>query len=369
MSRDLPDLIIPGGGSYLLQLPAAAPDAGDVLQVLAVSGGLVTTEWDAVSGGGGGGGVTDHGELTGLADDDHTQYFNTARGDARYSQLGHTHDYSAVYQPLDGELTALAGLTSAANKLPYFTGSGTAALTEFTAAGRALLDDADASAQRTTLGLSAGATAAQASGAEITAGTETGIRTYSPADIVSFVDQHAAGAGVDPTPGHRTGIWYHAYPGISPSTLTLTVNRIYYVPIFLSAATYTKLGIEVTTLASGNARLGIYGNSNGIPGSRLVDGGTVATGTTGEKSVTISQVLNAGWYWLAVICDAAAVVRGDNGASAGGIVRVSLGINNLSDNDTVYYFEAGSGGALPSSAGSLTAQAGATVAPRVGVQC
>lgn len=33
---------------------------------------------------GGGGGVTDHGALTGLSDDDHTQYFNQTRGDARY---------------------------------------------------------------------------------------------------------------------------------------------------------------------------------------------------------------------------------------------------------------------------------------------
>ena len=32
-------------------------------------------------------GVTDHGALTGLADDDHTQYHNNARGDARYVQL------------------------------------------------------------------------------------------------------------------------------------------------------------------------------------------------------------------------------------------------------------------------------------------
>ncbi|MCC7375781.1 MAG: hypothetical protein IT581_14075, partial [Verrucomicrobiales bacterium] len=35
----------------------------------------------------GGGGVTDHGALTGLADDDHPQYHNNTRGDARYLQL------------------------------------------------------------------------------------------------------------------------------------------------------------------------------------------------------------------------------------------------------------------------------------------
>lgn len=59
-------------------------------------------------------------------------------------------------QAYDAGLQSISGLTTSANQMIYTTGSDTYATTSLTAAGRAILDDADASAQRTTLGLAIG---------------------------------------------------------------------------------------------------------------------------------------------------------------------------------------------------------------------
>ena len=105
-------------------------------------------------------------------------------------------------QSFDAGLQSISNLTTAANQSIYLTGSDTYAAYSLTAAGRALLDDADAAAQRTTLGLGTLATQSgtfSGTHSGTSSGTNTGDQTITLTGAVtgtgtgSFATTLAAG--------------------------------------------------------------------------------------------------------------------------------------------------------------------------------
>ena len=158
-------------------------------------------------------------------------------------------------QAYDAELAALAGLTSAANKLPYFTGSGTAAVTDLSSFGRTLIDDADAATARSTLGLVIG----------------TNVQAYD--------QQLADVAGLTPTDGNfivGDGTNFVAESG---------------------ATARTSLGLgSIATQAANNVAI-TGGSIAGITDLAIADGGTGAsTATAAINNLLPSQTSNSGKY-------------------------------------------------------------------------
>ncbi len=106
-------------------------------------------------------------------------------------------DASGTIALTDATLTSISALGSAGDKGLYFTGVDTAAEFDLTAAGRALLDDADASVQRTTLGLGGLATLDILD--EDDFATDSAARPPSQQSTKAFIDGAIDGVTVGPT--------------------------------------------------------------------------------------------------------------------------------------------------------------------------
>ena len=185
---------------------------------------------------------------------------------------------TAGIQPLDPELTALASVTSAANQLPYFTGSGTAALTTFTPTARTLLDDPDTATMLTTLG----------------AASSASLAGYQPldADLTSLA---AASA---------TNQWYYRSAANIWNPVTVGTNLTFsggtltgpdlsaYLTTTAAAAAYQPLDADLTSLAAAAATNAIYYRSAANTWNTV----TVGTGlsfSTGTLTNTVAAPAGA----------------------------------------------------------------------------
>ncbi|MGH8431021.1 MAG: hypothetical protein ACREUF_11530 [Solimonas sp.] len=262
---------------------------------------------------------------------------------------------------MDAELTALAGLGSAADRLPYFTGAGTAALTTLTSYIRGYLAAVDAAAARGTLGLSSSAIG-DASG--LTTGTVDPARLPvlpSSVQIVSSgaiadlttAQQNEIGDGsiVTTTDGRR---WVYTGSGsktaeasyieladITPewavisnkpanvtslAGLTLAADKGLYATAANTLATFdlTAAGRALMDDASASAQrttLGVgTGNTPTFAGVTFADAGNLAVGTTTGSKIGTATTQKLGFWNAAPIVQPtrAGALTDNSGGTSGG---------------------------------------------------
>lgn len=168
-----------------------------------------------------------------------------------------------------------------------------------------LSDLASASTARTNLGLGGAAT--------LNVGTATG--TVAAGDDARLLLAYQSGP---PTQGF---ISWNYDPEAAASSNSLTAGTVFLHKIWIPAGTVTNIGLAVSTagvgLTSGQNFAGIYNSS----GTRLAvtNDQTTNWNTTGFKTCALSSPLSvstAGYYYVALLCNAATTVAA--GSSSNG---------------------------------------------------
>jgi hypothetical protein len=165
-----------------------------------------------------------------------------------------------------GILTAFAGLTSAANKLPFFTGAGTMATTDLTAKGREIIGAADSAAARGAIG---------AISSDI--GGDVPVLSFSKDDTTRDADLLVWNKGE-----LRIRVFNPASPG-SLRSLTLGYDGAVLQWDGSNVLTSASSASDIPDLPASKAFrrgniLGTVGQSGGVPTGAIIERGSNANG-------------------------------------------------------------------------------------------
>lgn len=174
-------------------------------------------------------------------------------------------------QASDATLTALAGVSTAANKLIYATGSDTFSTTDFTSAARSLLDDADASAMRTTLGL--------------------GNVTNNAQTQAAIVPNTAPTAG-QLLVGNAGGTAY----GVVSASGDATISSTGVITLANGSGTRTNLGLGSIATQAANSVTITGGSVTNITDIAVADGGTGASTAAAARTNLGVATSNNNWF-------------------------------------------------------------------------
>lgn len=192
-------------------------------------------------------------------------------------------------QPLDAALTSIAGLSMVADRGLYSTAADTVALFTLTAAGRALLDDADATAQRTTLGLGTFALENTATYVEtqtaFNTGTATQESTITAAKLKATILTHAPSTNVGTGTaalafgGVGTYVWAKRGTGTTDVASGSTVAGSNLLPTGSTVSWIKDTNHDSWVVASGAALSGTWRTMGFLDYSIATSGSTLYGGT------------------------------------------------------------------------------------------
>lgn len=205
------------------------------------------------------------------------------------------------FQTIDATLTALAGLATGADKLPYFTGNDTAGQTDLTSAGRDIIGKAsiadiltylgiyDAStSQKGLVRLNGGVTNAD----DTLAATSGAVKIAYDAAVAAADIAKTKWSAVDATISQKGIVMLSDNTGVPDSTTAATTTAVNYV-LNQAAAAYSLAESKYTAggATTGKAGLVQLVNSMGGSGSLVMPQAAVTTAIQTYPSLGKGQTL------------------------------------------------------------------------------